>query len=73
VCVKSIRIERDVDQKTLAFYTWCSTCKKYKEWNGTSIGSPLLFVRDVAHVKSIRNRMGHRSGAPYFLYMALCI
>jgi hypothetical protein len=30
VCVKSIRVEQDIDREPLAFYTWCYTCKKYK-------------------------------------------
>jgi hypothetical protein len=45
--VKSIRIEQNIEQESLAFCMWCCMCKKYKD------------------------RMRHRTGAPYFLYAAM--
>jgi hypothetical protein len=30
-------------------------------------------IFSAAYIKSIKDRMGHRSGAPYFLYAALCM
>jgi hypothetical protein len=41
--------------------------------NGMSIRSPLPFVCGATCVKRIRDRMGHRSGAPCFLYAELCV
>jgi hypothetical protein len=46
---------RDVNRKPLAFCMRRYACKKYKiDVNGLTIRSPLLFVRGVACVKSIR-------------------
>jgi hypothetical protein len=46
-CIKSTRVDHDVDQEPLTFCMWCCVCKKYK------------------------NRTGHRSGVPCFVYMVL--
>jgi hypothetical protein len=41
---------------TLAFHTL--TMNMYEKYNDVLIGSPLLFVRDAACVKSIESREG---------------
>jgi hypothetical protein len=39
-CLKSIRIEWDVDQELLVLCMWCCTCKKYKDRTGRRSGAP---------------------------------
>jgi hypothetical protein len=43
----------------------------YEKYDDVLIRSPLLFIRGVARVKSIRDKIRHESGAPCFLYAAM--
>jgi hypothetical protein len=57
-----------INQEPLAFYIRRCACKKHKlDAKRLSIGGPLLFICDAAHVKSISYMlMDHQSGTPYF-------
>jgi hypothetical protein len=61
-----MRVEWDVDRKLLAFYTWCCTCKKYKDRMGHVDREPLAFCTWCCVCKKYKDRTGHRSGAPRF-------
>jgi hypothetical protein len=53
----------------LAFDTL--TMSVYEKFNDVLIGSPMLFIHGIVHVKSIKSIEGRRSRATCFLYVAL--
>jgi hypothetical protein len=65
--VKSIRVERDIDRKPLAFCIRHCVCKKYKSRMRCRLGGAAFCMRHSA-CKKYKTRIEHGSGAPYFLY-----
>jgi hypothetical protein len=53
---------------SLAFHTLIM--QVYEKYDDILIENPLLFVREAAHIKSIRRREGRQSGV-IFLYVVL--
>jgi hypothetical protein len=59
--LKVVDVVWSIDREPITFLCGDACAKSNR---GTLIGSPLLFIRGVMHVKSIRDDKAHQLGAP---------